>query len=120
MFAMKFRRSVQPAEQPARDKFSLVTTLRGAGASATVLVHDISSTRFEAECLARFKSGSKVRINLPGLGDVDARVEAVRRGTLTAVFPQPIDLAQCVAAANWADMDFNDNAPAPRRNFELI
>lgn len=107
MFAMKFRRPAQAMAQKAPlPTFSLVTRLRAAGASATVLVHDLSSTGFEAECIAKFRPGSKVRITLPGLGDVDARIRSARRGVLTAAFDAPIDLASCVAAANWPDVDF--------------
>lgn len=121
MFAMRFRRSPRPAEQEApREKFSLVTMLRAAGTTATVLVHDISGTGFEAECLARFKSGAKVRINLPGLGDVDARIVSARRDLVIGRFLRPIDLAQCVAAANWPDMDFNETPPALAPAFKLV
>lgn len=121
MFAMKFRRAEREAPQPApTEGFSLVTTLRAAGTSATVLVHNLSSTGFEAECVTRLKAGARVRINLPGLGDVDARITASRRGTLAGAFLRPIDLAQCVAAANWPGIDFNEVAPAPPVKLELI
>jgi hypothetical protein len=121
VFAMKFRRSQSPEEQAApREKFSLVTMLRAAGTTATVLVHDISATGFEAECLAKFRSDAKVRINLPGLGDVDARIVSARRDVVVGRFLRPIDLAQCVAAANWPNFDFNQAAPVLARDLKLV
>jgi hypothetical protein len=114
MFAMKFRRQARPAAAAPRQHFSLVTMLRGAGTSATVLVHDISNTGFLAECVVKFPTGARVCINLPGLGNVDARVKSTRRGGLAATFLKPIDLDRCVAAAE------AEASPAARPRLELI
>ena len=53
---------------------------------------DCSAEGFRAACEARVRVGSSVRIELPGLGPVEATVSWCRGQEFGACFLQPIDL----------------------------
>ncbi|HEX8366114.1 MAG TPA: PilZ domain-containing protein [Allosphingosinicella sp.] len=66
--------------------------------SLEVRLVDLSETGFRAECEATILCGSPVRIDLPGLGEIDAQVTWRRSGEIGAKFIVPIDLGRCTAA----------------------
>ncbi|HEX8654373.1 MAG TPA: PilZ domain-containing protein [Allosphingosinicella sp.] len=75
------------------------TRLRpNAWSSLEVKLVDLSDTGFRAECEATILCGSAIRIELPGLGEIEAQVTWRRRGEIGAKFIVPINLARCTAA----------------------
>jgi hypothetical protein len=83
--------------------------------SLEIRVLDLSSTYFRAECEARLPKGSLVSLELPGLGEVLARVEWQQGKELGATFTQPIEIDRCTwpALAHNALADAsNDDADA--------
>jgi len=62
--------------------------------SLEVRIVDLSNDGFRAECEATVLRGSLVRVELPGLGEIEAQVTWRRRGELGARFLAPIDLTQ--------------------------
>lgn len=80
--------------------FSLVTSLRGPGGSASLLVRQLSSSGLQAEALTRFPRGTKVWINLPAIGEVGATIAQSRGGGIAAEFLQPIEHWRCIEAVN--------------------
>jgi hypothetical protein len=61
--------------------------------SLEVRIIDLSPDGFRAECEATVLRHSLVRIDLPGLGEVEAQVSWRRRGEFGARFLAPIDVA---------------------------
>jgi len=67
--------------------------------SLEVRLLDLSSCGFRARCQAFVLRGSCVRIDLPGIGEVEAMVSWRRNNEIGASFIQPIDLDQCQVSA---------------------
>lgn len=63
--------------------------------SLEVQVLDFSESGFRAHCEATILNGSRVTVEIPGIGPVDAQVSWRRRGEIGAKFIVPIDLARC-------------------------
>jgi hypothetical protein len=63
--------------------------------SLEVRLVDLSTDGFRARCDAVVLRGSLVKIELPGIGEVEAQVSWRRRGELGARFLAPIDMALC-------------------------
>lgn len=63
--------------------------------SLEVRMVDISNQGFRAECDAALKIGGYVRLDVPGLGAVEARVIWRQHGEFGARFIHPIDLRHC-------------------------
>jgi len=66
--------------------------------SLEVRIVDLSEAGFRAKCEATILCGSPIRIDLPGLGEVEAQVSWRRNGEIGACFILPIDLSRCTAA----------------------
>lgn len=62
--------------------------------SLEVRIVDLSPEGFRAECEATVLRGSLVKVELAGLGEVEAQVSWRRRGEFGARFLAPIDLAE--------------------------
>lgn len=81
-----------------RQGLSLLTTMRGeAGLRASILIRDLSDAGFCAECLVRFRPGSIVVVDLPGLRHAEATVEWSRRNMIGVSFRRPVALAGLLA-----------------------
>jgi hypothetical protein len=105
MLARIWRARPDPVERETDAvPFSLVTSLRGPGGPASVLVRSLSSTGFSAEALARFSRGTKVWINLPAIGEVGAVIAQNRSGGIAAEFLAPIAHWRCIEAVNGAEL----------------
>lgn len=63
--------------------------------SLEVHILDFSGDGFRAECDARIMVGSRVSIDVPGFGTVDAQVKWYRDGEIGAKFLVPIELERC-------------------------
>ena len=63
--------------------------------SLEIRMIDLSSCGFRANCEARLQLGSRVSLDIPGVGAVDAQVEWQRDDMFGARFFQPIDVAKC-------------------------
>lgn len=63
--------------------------------SLEVRLVDLSAEGFRAECEATILCGSPIRIELPGIGEVEAQVSWRRKGEIGASFREPIDLELC-------------------------
>lgn len=63
--------------------------------SLEVQVLDFSEQGFRARCDASILSGSRVTLEIPGLGPVDAQVSWRGRGEIGAKFILPVDLSRC-------------------------
>ena len=63
--------------------------------SLEVRLLDLSATGFRAACDARVLTGSMVRIDLSGIGEVEAQVSWHRDGEIGCKFVQPILLSMC-------------------------
>jgi hypothetical protein len=66
--------------------------------SLEVRLVDLSPDGFRAECEATMLRGSAIRIDLPGLGEVEAQVTWRRDGEIGARFITPADLSRCAIA----------------------
>jgi hypothetical protein len=63
--------------------------------SLEVRVLDLSSNGFRAECEARVTIGSSVRLEVPGVGPLNAHVTWRRGDRFGAKFDEPADLSHC-------------------------
>lgn len=63
--------------------------------SLEVRVLDVSASGFRAECEARVMVGSAVKLEIEGLGPVEARVTWRRGERFGAKFEVPIDMSRC-------------------------
>jgi hypothetical protein len=73
-----------------------VTNLRSSDARAVeVLVCDLSTSGFMAECLRPVLIGSFVSLDLPGIGPVHAQVRWQVGGRMGGKFLDPISLLRC-------------------------
>jgi hypothetical protein len=66
--------------------------------SLEVRLVDLSAEGFRAECEATMLRGSAIRIELPGIGEVEAQLTWHRGGEIGARFIVPIDLSRCKVA----------------------
>jgi hypothetical protein len=66
--------------------------------SLEVRLVDLSAEGFRAKCEATMLRGSTVRIDLPGIGEVEAQLTWRRGGEIGARFIVPIDLSRCTIA----------------------
>jgi hypothetical protein len=66
--------------------------------SIEVRVLDVSASGFRAECEARVMVGGLVKIEIEGLGPVEARVSWRRAERFGAKFEAPIDMSRCTWA----------------------
>ena len=72
------------------------TRLRSQGsATLDVIVCDLSTSGFMAECLRPVLIGSYVSLDLPGIGPVNAQVRWQVGGKLGAKFLDPVSLHRC-------------------------
>jgi hypothetical protein len=66
--------------------------------SLEVRLVDLSAEGFRAECEATMLRGSAIRIELPGIGEVEAQLTWRRGGEIGARFMVPIDLSLCTVS----------------------
>jgi hypothetical protein len=66
--------------------------------SLEVRLVDLSAEGFRAECEATMLRGSTIRIELPGIGEVEAQLTWRRGGEIGARFMAPIDLSRCTVS----------------------
>lgn len=67
-------------------------TMRALGYHGTdVLVRDISGEGFRAETRARFMPGSYVRLRIPGLGALHARIVWAKDDQVGGAFVNPVE-----------------------------
>jgi hypothetical protein len=67
-----------------------------------VTVRNMSSAGFMAECAEPVRIGSYVRLDIPGLGPVDAQIRWQIGRRLGGMFLDPVTLARCEWAAEKA------------------
>jgi hypothetical protein len=76
-----------------RQAVEVSTTLRASGHHGIdVVIRNISTLGFMADVSAEFEPGDQVRVRLPSLGTVAARVAWAREGQIGAEFETEIDL----------------------------
>ncbi len=63
--------------------------------SLEVRILDFSNSGFRAECEAAMMAGSGIKLEIPGIGTVEAQVSWRRDGQIGAKFTQPVDLSSC-------------------------
>ena len=63
--------------------------------SLEVRLVDLSESGFRARCDAMLMVGSAVRVDLPGIGEVEAQLSWRRGGEIGAMFVTPIDTDRC-------------------------
>jgi hypothetical protein len=81
-----------------RVEVALVTTiLLPAGERQEVELRDLSFFGFKAKCAAAPKSGDYVKVDLPNLGAVRARVSWARNGFFGGAFATAVDVRKCLA-----------------------
>ncbi len=84
------------ARQSQRLSLDAETRLRpNSWSSLQITMLDLSASGFRAECEARVKPGSRVSLDVPGIGAVDAQIEWQRDHQIGARFFAPIELASC-------------------------
>lgn len=66
--------------------------------SLEVRLVDLSAEGFRAQCAATMLRGSAIRIDLPGIGEVEAQLTWRRAGEIGARFILPIDFSRCTIA----------------------
>ena len=84
--------------QPRRNqRVSLTepTQMRASEAAVDIVVCDLSTSGFLAECLRPVLIGSYVSLDLPGVGPVHAQVRWQVGNRLGAKFLDPISLHRC-------------------------
>lgn len=97
-----------------REDITVSTTLRASGNhSLDVVIRNISTLGFMAEGDINFEPESHVRVRLPTLGTVVARVVWAKEGQFGAEFVQEIDLQRlrAVLAATGAAPPRRDRRP---------
>lgn len=60
-----------------------------------IIVRDLSTTGFMAECAQWVEIGSTVSLEVPGIGAVDAQVRWQIGNRMGGMFLDPISLAEC-------------------------
>lgn len=76
-----------------REAVEVSTTLRASGHHGLdVVIRNISTLGFMADADGEFEPGDQVRVRLPSLGTVSARVAWTRESQIGAEFEQEIDL----------------------------
>jgi hypothetical protein len=68
-----------------------------------VIIRDVSTSGFMAECPAPVRIGSYVTLDVPGIGPVRAQVRWQLGGRMGGMFLDPISLARCEWTATPAD-----------------
>lgn len=78
-----------------REDIEVSTTLRASGVhSLEIVVRNISTLGFMADATGDFATGDRVRVRLPSLGTVTARLVWARGGQIGCEFDQEIDLSK--------------------------
>ena len=73
-----------------------------------VVVCDVSSHGFKAECDERVEIGGSVSLDIPGIGPVDAQVRWQIGNRMGGLFLNPISLAECEWTAQRAGAETAD------------
>jgi len=60
-----------------------------------VTIRDVSTTGFMAECAEPVRIGSRVSLEVPGIGEVEAQVRWQLGGRMGGMFLDPISLSRC-------------------------
>lgn len=97
-----------------REEVEVSTTMRASGNHGLdIVIRNISTLGFMAEAGGDFETDSRVRIRLPSLGTVLARVVWVKPGQFGAEFVNEIDLQRlrAVLAATGAAPAKRDRRP---------
>jgi hypothetical protein len=68
-----------------------------------VLIRDVSTSGFMAECHDPVRIGSHVSLEVPGIGSVKAQVRWQLGGRMGGMFLDPISLSRCEWTATPAD-----------------
>ena len=73
-----------------------VSRLRNQGAySVEVRIRDVSTSGFMAECVEPVRIGSLVKLDVPGLGGIEAQVRWQIGARMGGMFIDPISLGAC-------------------------
>lgn len=97
-----------------RELVEVSTTMRASGNHGLdIVIRNISTLGFMAEAKGDFEPESRVRVRLPSLGTVFARVVWVRDGQFGAEFTNEVELPQlrAVLAATGAAPSKRDRRP---------
>ena len=81
------------------------TELRHQWYSVNVTICDVSQTGFMAECGEAVAIGSRVSLDVPGIGPVHAQVRWQIGGRMGGMFLDPISLTECEWTAVRAEAD---------------
>lgn len=81
------------------------TQLRHQWYSVEVRVCDVSQSGFMAECSEAVAIGSRVSLDVPGIGPVHAQVRWQIGGRMGGMFLDPISLTECQWTAIRAEPD---------------
>ena len=87
-----------PDYRPRRNQrvaLSEQTQMRASESSVDIVICDLSTSGFLAECLRPVLIGSYVSLDLPGVGPVHAQVRWQVGNRLGAKFLDPISLHRC-------------------------
>ena len=60
-----------------------------------VTIRDVSTSGFMAECVEPVRIGSRVSLEVPGIGEVEAQVRWQLAGRMGGMFLDPISLSRC-------------------------
>ena len=84
------------ARQSQRLPLEAETRLRpNSWSSLQIRMLDLSTSGFRAECEARVQPGSRVSLDIPGIGAIDAQIAWQRGDRIGARFFTSIELARC-------------------------
>lgn len=112
---LALQRPMKEDRRAVRGEVSVTTTMRALGYHGIdVVVRNISTLGFMAETPDCFPVGAYVRLRLPGLGAVHARVVWCESGQLGAEFVNPVEpgrLSRIMGMSQYWGMIQDRNAP---------
>lgn len=89
---LAMQRPLSEGRRAEREPVNVQTTMRALGYHGVdVVVRNISPLGFKADVAGDFPAGSYVRLRLPGLGAVHARVVWSSEGSIGGEFCNPVD-----------------------------
>lgn len=107
--------TAEPPSAQFKSRRSPRTRVRGTAAlrhqslySVEVLIRDVSTEGFMAECADPVRIGSYVSLDVPGIGPVNAQVRWQLGDKMGGQFVDPISLARCDWTATPVDAPETD------------